>query len=288
MKTVFYILALLVTAGAAYFSWDVNKKFQEEYALINTAYVDTETGEKFDVGLVGLNDRYEATIKKTEDELKAEKEQLEAAKNELAERNAAIEVAQSNERTLQRSVGETEATLEEQQVKLDDLANAIDEAKKVVDRMKDELGGEVVVTLESLPDVIQQLKQKKQTLTDQNEELTELAEAADKNLAKNREEMARLVDNKAKRDSQISRNSMEATVTAVNYEWGFVVVGAGSRSGFTPQTTVLVKRDGRVLGQLTPSSIEPNQTIFEIDFDSMAPGVRIRPGDRVLLSRPRT
>ena len=112
--------------------------------------------------------------------------------------------------------------------------------------------------------------------------------AADKNLAKNRDEVSRLADRKVKRDSEIRRNSMEATVTAVNYEWGFVVVGAGSRSGFTPETTVLVKRDGRVLGQLNPSSIEPNQTIFEIDFDSMAPGVRIRPGDRVILSQPRT
>jgi len=288
MKTVFYILALLVTAGAAYFSWDVNKKFQEEYALINSAYVDTDTGKKFDVGLVGLNDRHEATIKKTEDELKSEKEQLEAAKKELAERNAAIEVAQSNERTLQRTVGETEATLEEQQVKLDDLADAIKRAEEVVKTLANELGGVVEVNLENLPDVIQQLKQKKQALTDSNEELTELSAAADKNLAKNREEMARLVDRKSKRDSEIGRNSMEATVTAVNYEWGFVVVGAGSRSGFTPQTTVLVKRDGRVLGQLNPSSIEPNQTIFEIDFDSMAPGVRIRPGDRVLLSQPRT
>jgi len=49
-----------------------------------------------------------------------------------------------------------------------------------------------------------------------------------------------------------------------------------------------VKRDGRVIGQLKPSSVEPKQTIFEIDFDSMAPGVRIRPGDRVFMAQPRT
>jgi len=274
MKTVFYILALVVTAGAAYFSWDVNKKFKEEYAKIHSEYED------FGVGLIELNDRHKATIKTTEDELKEEEKQLEAAKTELAERNASIEVAKSNERTLQRTLGETEGTLEEQQVKLDALADAIAKAQEA-------LKGENV-TLENLPDKVRELQEQKKSLTDQQEELTELVGGAEKSLAKNMTEVASLADRKSERDARIRRNVMEAAVTAVNYEWGFVIVGAGSRSGFTPQTTVLVKRDGRVLGQLKPSSIEPNQTIFEIDFDSMAPGVRIRRGDRVFLSQPQT
>jgi hypothetical protein len=37
-----------------------------------------------------------------------------------------------------------------------------------------------------------------------------------------------------------------------------------------------------------PSSIEPGQTIGEIDFKTLAPGVRIQPGDRAILERPIT
>ena len=56
--------------------------------------------------------------------------------------------------------------------------------------------------------------------------------------------------------------------------------------GFTPQTTLIVKRDGRLIGRVRPSKIEPTQTIADIDFSSLAVGVRIQPGDRVMLMKP--
>jgi hypothetical protein len=79
---------------------------------------------------------------------------------------------------------------------------------------------------------------------------------------------------------------MEARVTAVNHDWGFLVIGAGSNSGFSPQTSLLVKRDGRLIGKVNPSAIEPTQTIAEIDLKALAPGVRIQPGDSVILAKP--
>ena len=91
---------------------------------------------------------------------------------------------------------------------------------------------------------------------------------------------------KAARNKRIDRNAMEARVTAVNQDWGFLVIGAGSNSGFTPQTTLLVKRDGRLIGRVNPSAIEPTQTIAEIDLKSLAPGVRLQAGDRVIVSKP--
>ena len=90
------------------------------------------------------------------------------------------------------------------------------------------------------------------------------------------------------RSSRIGRNSMESVVTAVNQDWGFLVIGAGSNSGFTPQTSLIVQRDGRFIGRVRPSSIEPTQTIAEIDFESLSSGVRLQPGDRVMLAKPIT
>ena len=49
-----------------------------------------------------------------------------------------------------------------------------------------------------------------------------------------------------------------------------------------------MQRDGRMIGRIRPSSIEPKQTIAEIDFNSLATGVRLQPGDRVMLAKPNT
>lgn len=88
------------------------------------------------------------------------------------------------------------------------------------------------------------------------------------------------------RSARIGANSIEAVVTAVNQDWGFLVVGAGSNSGFTPQSGLLIQRDGQVIAKVRPSAIEPTQTIAEIDFSSLAPGVRLQTGDQAILATP--
>jgi hypothetical protein len=118
------------------------------------------------------------------------------------------------------------------------------------------------------------------------EELETLTGSASKALAATRAEIDRLVKREIDRSARIGRNGMEAVVTAVNQDWGFLVIGAGSNSGFTPQTSMLVQRGGRLIGRVTPSAIEPTQTIAEIDFTSISAGVRIQPGDRVILAKP--
>jgi peptidoglycan hydrolase CwlO-like protein len=280
MKTVLYLLALLVTAGAIFFSWDVHRKFQQEHGWINERYENKQTGEKSDTGLLGINERLKAEVETTNKQLKDERNGLDAAKKLLAERNAEIEVAESNERTLRRTLTEAEAKLEEQQAKLDELNRAVKKVQEIL--------GSEGVTIEDLPNKIAEVRAQKKDLTDKLAELETLIDGAGKSVAKNQDEMKRLADRKVTRDSRIRRNTMEAAITGVSHEWGFVIVGAGTSSGFTPQTSVLVKRDGRVIARLKPTSIEPNQTIFEIDRDTLLPGVRLRPGDRVLLSEPQT
>ena len=283
MKNIFYIISLLVIAGAAWFSYDVRNKFQEEHTWIYENYVEQEgpnAGEPANKSLLKLNEDLKANIEDTRKELKSEQEQLATAQKTVEQRDADIEVAQAKERTLQRSISEKEGTLEDQQVKLDELNKAVEEVMKIL--------GEEGVTLEELPNKIQEIRNRKKDLTDQFTKLEEDVARAEKSLAKNQDELSRLRKRKVARAERIRRNTMEAVITGVNNDWGFVIVGAGSKDGFTPQTTVLVKRQGRVIAELKPTSIEPNQTIFEIDYDSMAPGVRLRPGDRVFLSEPQT
>ena len=100
--------------------------------------------------------------------------------------------------------------------------------------------------------------------------------------------MTSCVTLKKEHGDKTSGNAKESVITAVEADWGFVVIGAGSNVGFTPQTKLLVKRDGVLIGRINPTSIEPSQTIAEIETSSLAPGASIQPGDRVILAVPAT
>lgn len=266
MKNLFYILALLVTGAAIYFSWDNQQKLQNQKDI----FLKT----KDENGVVT------ASISKTEKELKDETAGLVAARKLRDERVAAIEAANSKKLTLERELAETEGTIDEQSKKLEDL-------EKIRKKIEDTLGG-AGVTLEELPEKVAQIREEKKGMDKRLEELNTLVEGARGNVAKNKTEMGRLADRKAVRDNRISGNGKESVITGVNHEWGFVIVGAGSKTGFTPQTELIVKRDGRMIGKLKPSAIEPNQTVAEIDMESLSPGVRLRPGDTVIVAKPAT
>jgi len=101
-------------------------------------------------------------------------------------------------------------------------------------------------------------------------------------------EESRLNKSRKERANRIGTNSREAVVTAVNNRWGFAVLNLGKNQGFEPTSNLLVKRGSRLIGRLKVASIEPSQTIANFDRESITAGVRIRPGDRVIVEVPAT
>ncbi len=265
MKAIFYALALLVTGAAAFFSYQNVGKFrvQQEEKL---AKIDE-------------NDVLTKKSTKQQTDLDAERLALETASREREAVKQSIDSLQSKGKQLVRDIAGLNATLEEQKAKFADLEKTKAEINKIVE-------GVDVQDVTEIPGEIAKLEAAKAAKTKQLEELKTLNETLEKNVAKNQEEISRLAERDATRDTRIRRNAMESVVTAVNEDWGFVIIGAGSNTGFTPQTKLLVKRDGRLIGMVKPSSIEPSQVVAEIDTDSIAPGVRIQPGDRVILGEP--
>lgn len=268
MKAIFYILALLVTGAAAYFSYESFNRFQEQKTEKETAIADNKImSEKGN---------------KQEDELGKEKVLLKTALDDKADAEASIENLVAKETSLRRTLGELDNTLEAQKAKFEEL----EKSRLVLEETLKEAGEDV--TFENLADKVKAMEDDKLTKTKALGELEALVEAANKNVESNQAEIGRLADRSATRDSRIRRNAMESVVSAVNEDWGFVIIGAGSSTGFTPQTKLLVKRGGRLIAEVKPSSIEPSQTIAEIDPETLAPGSRIQPGDRVILANPAT
>jgi hypothetical protein len=268
MKASFYALAILIIAGAGFFTFQHSRKFEDL--------------QKVRLETIKENKSVSANAAATESDLKkerADRASFERKKEELTQRISALK---STGAAHERDVAELDNSIKGQDEEFAELDKTLKEVQGILKALGDD------VSLDNLADKIQVVTDDKKQKELKLEELNTLVSSADKLLASNRADVDSLVKRDLKRNANIGRNSMEAVVSSVNQDWGFLVIGAGSNTGFTPQTSLIIKRDGRVLGRVQPSSIEPGQTVAEIDLKSLAPGVRIQPGDRVILEKPIT
>lgn len=265
MKFIFPILAIFVCLVAAYFTLSMSEGFEKTQADRLLAISTNKT-------VTGTADALDAENENLQTQLDAAKDKLELT----IQTNSALA---STGNVLKADVAKLDNELATQESDLAELDKTMEEIKATFVDMGD-------VTIDNIGEKVAEIEETLKVKRAEAEELDTLIEGAKTNLATKQEEVQRLVERKEDRNARIGRNAMEARVTAVNQDWGFLVIGAGSNSGFTPQTALLVKRDGRLIGRVNPSAIEPNQTIAEIDMKSLSSGVRIQPGDRVILAKP--
>jgi len=263
MKTIVtYIVAILTTLAAVYFSMEQTRKFQK-LQEVRLNYIDDNT-------------KISASADGTEKELKDRQEVLAVAEKNLVDLKGSVEVLKTTEAEHRRDIK-----------KQDDLLVSVEANKKSLAAVREELEklatqSGVDIDIDDPDRALTQVEGQKQTQVTKIDELDVLIVGAEKVLASNTAERERMVQREAARVSKLNQNAMEAVITGVNQDWGFLVIGAGTNSGFTPQSALIVQRDGKMIGRVRPSSIEPTQTIAEINFDSIAPGVRIQPGDKVV------
>lgn len=81
-------------------------------------------------------------------------------------------------------------------------------------------------------------------------------------------------------------NAKQFTVTAVEPQWGFVVVNGGADTHITPESTLLVSRKGKSIAKLKITSLEKRQTVADVVEGSLSAGNRVEVGDTVLLLTP--
>jgi len=268
MKAILHILPILVAAAAAFLSFSQAGKFKEVQEL-RLASLETEKAVSAELSVVDKN-------------LKDQRKLIADEKGILESTVANVSNFRSSNTALKNELSKIDQELETQTADFTQLEKAMEEVNSVTQS----IGGDV--SLDNLAEKIEEIEKSKSDKKARLEELETLASGAQKSLATARADADRVATRSAERSARISRNSMQARISAVDQNWGFVVIGAGSNSGFTPQTALVVVRDGQRIARITPSSIEPNQTIAEIDLKSISSGVRIQPGDQVILATPAT
>jgi chromosome segregation ATPase len=265
-QLVFPILAVVATAAALYFTITQTDKFQ--------AIQDLRIATEEEIIVVNANiEDHKAKIAVEEDNKKVAQDERTVAQNSVA-----------NYKTENSSIENEVATLD---AKIAVQDTQIGELKQVVAGVKQEFGQVgIEVSLATIDANFKTVNVSIETKQGTDRELDESIAKEEKRLADKRAEIDRYNSRIQARDLRIAQNEIEARVTAVNHDWGFIMIGAGSNSGFMPDTKLLIKRDGRLIGTVKPSSIEPTQTVADIEFSSLAPGVRFQPGDEVILAKP--
>lgn len=266
MKFIFPIIAILISGAAAYFTLTQS----EEFEAVQVARLEA----------INTNKKVTATADVADKNIADEEALLKTSKDNLELATQSVLNLESTGNALKNESGKLDNELTDQNAEFEQLNKALEEVQAAFADLGED------VDIDNLGDKIGEIEEDIKTKRTKVEELETLITGAKTSLATKQKEVTRLVERKETRNKRIARNAMEARITAVNQDWGFLVIGAGSNSGFTPQTTLLVKRDGRLIGRVEPSAIEPTQTIAEIDLKALAPGVRIQPGDSVILAKP--
>ncbi|CAN5479388.1 hypothetical protein BH23VER1_BH23VER1_31340 [soil metagenome] len=185
-------------------------------------------------------------------------------------RDIANEEISSTERRINAAIAKHAAA--EQGIKERDLKIA-----EIEEALKDWDG----VTPETLNEKIEEMEKQ---IADTEMEISNIeseVEVFQGKVAQNQESLAGYESQQSRRAQDIALNSTEGTVTAVNNDWGFVVVNAGSNKGVEEDDLLIVRRGGVKVGQLDIISIEPNSLVANIVPGTATAGA-IQPGDQVV------
>ena len=135
----------------------------------------------------------------------------------------------------------------------------------------------------TLQNVAEKIKQLESDLETAKQDLatrkTEL-EVVNKKVAANEVRIEKAEKVQTDRLSNIGRNATEGLITAVNKDWGFVLVNIGKDQGVQGDSELIVQRDGIRIGNLNVVSIQPGLTVADINQKGLSGSVE--PGDKVI------
>lgn len=213
--------------------------------------------------------------------------QLKGAKAKLTEEKGNLEAS------LQKQTAETGAAQQraaaEETAKKKALAD-LDETKKVADQTRSDLTSlkaRSTETEQKLQAVQQDLTAKQaeiekftkalppgMTIDQVKSKLTELqTQFATLDQEKNilREQLTKLDGDKKKLEDQLTRRSqgkmppgLTGHIMAVNPDWNFVVIDIGANDGVVENAAMIVYRDGKLVGKIKITSVEPSIAIADI------------------------
>ncbi len=256
MTKVLFLLSAVVMIVAGVFS------YQNRDSFVNTRKGRIDTVAK-------LKDEMRK-VAEINTEITTVREKVTGVSTEVNTATEKLQVAKVN---LKRA----ESDIEQAGKQVEAKQNKIGEYKKQITNLPPG------VTLETMNEDVNKLKQ---SIADNEGQVTKVQEqvaAKDGEVKKTQAKLEGIIEKIESRKKLFDRNSLNATIVAVNTDWGFVVIDGGENKGITADAKLLVRRGQETIGRLNIIGVDGNKTVANIDQKSVRPGVSVAPGDRVIL-----
>lgn len=229
--------------------------------------------------ILGLNDKVAgltSDLNRTTADLNKTKSDLKASEDELAKTKTDLEAAQAQVASLQSNLDSVNKQLTDANSKVDDLTKQIAALKNT--NQGPAQNATLIYSKDDMDKVTNQLNDAKAQVA----ELTQVKETLTnkvKDAESRADDLQKVVDHYK---NGTLRNGLEGEVLAYNPGWNFVVISLGDRQGAVANAEMILKRGGSQIGKIRITSVEPSTSVADIIPGSLARGVRVQPGDRVI------
>jgi len=203
------------------------------------------------------------------------KTDLAAAKDALAKETADDEQNKAQLATVQGNLDAATAQVTTLNAKIDDLNKKLIAAGTNPNPQPQNVGGPTKEDMDKLTDQLKDAQAQVAELTQLKDTLTNKAKDAESRA----DDLQKAVDHYK---NGTLRNGLEGEVLAYNPGWNFVVISIGDRQGAVANAEMILQRGGSQIGKVRITSVEPSTSVADIIPGSLAKGVRVQPGDRVI------
>ncbi|NNE93127.1 MAG: hypothetical protein HKN23_15900 [Verrucomicrobiales bacterium] len=217
-------------------------------------------------------------LSQTEDMLVDERKNEDMAKNMRDQVSAQVGEAEMSLSRLNGQISTVDDDLKKTKIEQDEIDIAI---KKVFPDGQ-------IRTAEDFRQMRAAIQQEKQALENTKAELTATLASVQTQRMSQENRVKSGEKTQIERAQKIALNGLEATVIAVNREWGFVMVNAGKNYGVTNEASLLVKRGNERVARLRIVDLGESAVVCAVVEESLAEGTKINPGDKVIFENTKS
>lgn len=239
----------------------------------------------------------------TKGKIEALNQDLKGAQENLSTRDQAVSKAQSDLKAVQE---EALAAAQKADAATGDITSAADRAARAETQARElstklaEVGreleeatrraqsaartGEDPASAQASSEQLQKLQSDLKDAQTKVAELTATNQRLSSEIQETETARSKLRDTQARQERRTMSPGITGTVLAVNSNYGFVVLNLGNRQGAVAGSELILMRGSDRIGKVKITTVEPATSVADIIPGSLARGVQIRPGDRVIFA----